>query len=272
MNRNTCWPVATSISPESTPAFLMPSTKADVVVPAPSAPKLLTTVKLSAKFADALIARLVSSTTSASAAAVAVTVTLGPSSRKVRCDPTSVLALAVWLLLSVTVPVSVIRPDGSEIPSLKSPGVPSCTARRSVSVTRPDASTETVNTRSPPTAVRPSTTPPALTDSRTCWPVAESIKPESAFGALTDSAKVSDCWPPGALIANGTSTDDTVAPAGPSPEPATPPLVAAVRKLSSTTICGTTPAEMVRSGAVCSSTKPVGGGLARPGSSSWGAS
>ncbi|VIO75545.1 hypothetical protein CI41S_48470 [Bradyrhizobium ivorense] len=80
MNRKTCWPVATSISPESTPALLIPSTKAELIVPAPSAPKLLVAVKLSAKFADALIARLVSSTTSASAGAVAVSVMFGPSS------------------------------------------------------------------------------------------------------------------------------------------------------------------------------------------------
>ncbi|WP_420840882.1 CdaR family protein [Bradyrhizobium quebecense] len=49
----------------------------------------------------------------------------GPSSRIVRCEPTSAVAVADWPKLSVTVAVSVTRPDASVMPSLKSPGVPS---------------------------------------------------------------------------------------------------------------------------------------------------
>ncbi|MNV77641.1 hypothetical protein D3C71_1710830 [compost metagenome] len=150
-------------------------------------------MKLSAKLADALVARMVSSTVSGSAAAVSATVMLGPSSSKFRAWPMLRKSAPVFwspsLSVTVSVRVSTIRSAAASVFESSGLVASGCTTARCwSSVTRPAAFTLTVKTTNPLPAVRPSTTPPAVRVKTTLWLLSVSTRPEATPALLTLSA------------------------------------------------------------------------------------
>ncbi|MNL45621.1 hypothetical protein D3C87_1682820 [compost metagenome] len=148
--------------------------------------------KLSAKLADALVARALSSTVNASGGAVSATAMLGPSSSKFRAWPMLRKSEPVFwspsLSVMVSVRVSTIRSAAESVFESSGLVASGCTTARCwSSVTRPAASTLTVKTSAPLMAVRPSTKP-ALTVSTTLWFVRVSTRPEATPALLTLSA------------------------------------------------------------------------------------